>query len=304
MSESDPAGDFDPYTASPQQLVDEFVGLLDVEPIDTDLYRGAQLHGGRGRIFGGQVIAQALAAAEKSVGDDRTPHSLHAYFTRAGDENFPVIYRVTRDRDGRSFSTRRVIAQQKGRPILSMAVNFQVPEEGLHHQFDMPDAPPPEDLISELDFWKAHEDRIPEAFRWMMLRPRPIEMRPCEDYRPHDGAKREPVSKLWIKAVAPLPDDPAIHRAALAHASDARLMGTSMLPHGVDWQSGGMQTASLDHALWLHEDFRIDEWLLYVMDSPWSGHARGMNRGQIYTRDGRLVASVAQEGLIRQVDRG
>ena len=147
MSESDPAGDFDPYTASPQQLVDEFVGLLDVEPIDTDLYRGAQLHGGRGRIFGGQVIAQALAAAEKSVGDDRTPHSLHAYFTRAGDENFPVIYRVTRDRDGRSFSTRRVIAQQKGRPILSMAVNFQVPEEGLHHQFDMPDAPPPEGSI-------------------------------------------------------------------------------------------------------------------------------------------------------------
>ena len=295
----EPTRTFDPYEATPEQLVENFVALLDVEELDTDLYRGARMPGGRGRIFGGQVIAQGLAAAERTVEDERSPHSLHAYFMRPGDEDFPIIFRVVRDRDGGSFSTRRVIAQQRGRPILSMAVNFQLPEDGLSHQSDMPDVPDPDDLESELDRMRRHADEIPEKMRWMMLRPRPFDMRPVEEYDHRQPTKHPPVSHIWFRTVAPLPDDPAIHRHALAHASDSRLLGTSMLPHGVSWTTHNMQTASLDHALWLHEDFRADDWLLYATDSPWSGHARGFNRGEIYTRDGRLVASVAQEGLIR-----
>lgn len=298
----EPTRAFDPYAATPQELVANLVALLDVEELDRDLYRGARLPGGRGRIFGGQVIAQGLAAAERSVEEDRTPHSMHAYFMRPGDEDFPVIYRVVRDRDGRSFSTRRVIAQQKGRPILSMAVNFQIAEDGLAHQAAMPDVPGPDELVTELDHWRAHEDKIPEKARWMMLRPRPFEMRSVDPFLPGVPEPREPVSCVWFKTVAPLPDDPAVHRHALAHASDSRLLGTAMLPHGVSWHTHNMQNASLDHSLWLHEDFRADEWLLYAMDSTWAGHARGFNRGQIFTQDGRLVASVAQEGLIRVRD--
>ncbi|MCA1750045.1 MAG: acyl-CoA thioesterase [Parasphingopyxis sp.] len=295
----EPTRNFDPYQATPQELVANFVALLDVEELDTDLFRGARMPGGRGRIFGGQVIAQGLAAAERTVEDDRAPHSLHAYFMRPGDEDFPIIFRVVRDRDGGSFSTRRVIAQQKGRPILSMAVNFQIPETGLSHQAPMPEVPDPDSLESELDRMKRNEDKIPEKMRWMMLRPRPFDMRPVEGYDHREAEKHPPVSHIWFRTVAPMPDGPAIHRAALAHASDSRLLGTAMLPHGVSWTTHNMQTASLDHALWLHEDFRADEWLLYATDSTWSGHARGFNRGQVFTRDGRLVASVAQEGLIR-----
>lgn len=295
----EPTRTFDPYEATPEQLVENFVALLDVEELDTDLYRGARMPGGRGRIFGGQVIAQGLAAAERTVEDARSPHSLHAYFMRPGDEDFPIIFRVVRDRDGGSFSTRRVIAQQRGRPILSMAVNFQLPEEGLSHQAPMPDVPDPDSLESELDRMRRNADQIPEKMRWMMLRPRPFDMRPVEEYDHRQPTRHPPVSHIWFRTVAPMPDDPALHRAALAHASDSRLLGTSMLPHGVSWTTHNMQTASLDHALWLHEDFRADEWLLYATDSTWSGHARGFNRGQIFTREGRLVASVAQEGLIR-----
>ena len=303
MSDPEPTRTFDPYKATPEELVGNLVALLNVEELDTDLYRGARLPGGRGRIFGGQVIAQGLAAAERTIDDKRLPHSLHAYFMRPGDEDFPIIFRVVRDRDGRSFSTRRVIAQQKGRPILSMAVNFQIPEEGLSHQAEMPDIPPPEELISEIDFWRQNAESIPEAARRMMLRPRPFDMRAVEPWSPGRPEPREPVSHVWFKTIAPLPDDPAVHRHALAHASDSRLLGTAMFPHGVSWHTHKMQSASLDHSLWLHEDFRADEWLLYAMDSTWAGHARGFNRGQFFTRDGRLVASAAQEGLIRVLDK-
>jgi acyl-CoA thioesterase-2 len=288
---------------TPEELVGKLVDLLTVEEVDTDLYRGPRLPGGVGRVFGGQVIAQALVAANLSVDEDLIAHSLHAYFMRPGNEDFPIIYRIERDRDGRSFSTRRIIALQKGKPILNMAANFQRPEDGLTHQFAMPDVPPPEDLQSEADYWREHAAEIPEAFRKRVLRQRSIELRPAERRHPTKPEKSAPASATWFRTVAPLNGDQRLHQAVLAYASDMTLLGTSTLVHGINWMSHpGLQMASLDHSLWLHEDFRADEWLLYATDSPWTGHARGFNRGQIFTQDGKLVASVAQEGLMRLRD--
>lgn len=285
---------------TPEALVEQLVQLLDVEQLDTDLYRGARQPGGVGRVFGGQVIAQALQAAQRSVDGAKAAHSLHAYFMRPGDEDFPIIFRVVRDFEGRSFATRRVIAMQKGQPILNMAASFQLAEEGLHHQQPMPDVPPPEELKTDREIREAIADRIPEKMRRFMLRPRPIEIRPVDPDDWFEPQKRPPFQASWFRLAAPIGDDPAMHRAILAYASDMTLLGTAMLPHAVSWTTGNMQTASLDHALWLHEPFRADEWLLYAADSPWSGHARGFNRGSFYTRDGRLIASATQEGLIRQ----
>jgi acyl-CoA thioesterase-2 len=284
---------------TPQELVAQLTTLLDVEEIDTDLYRGPRLPGGVGRVFGGQVIAQALQAAQRSVEGAKTAHSLHAYFMRPGDENHPIIFRVVRDFEGRSFANRRVIAMQKGQPILNMTASFQTPSEGLHHQDAMPDVPDPDDLRSERELREQIRDQVPEKFRRFFLRARPIEIRPVNPRNWFAPDKIEPVQHSWFRVVAPLPDDLALHRAMLAYASDMTLLGTCLLPHGVSWMTGDVQTASLDHAIWLHEQFRFDEWLLYTTDSPWAGHARGFNRGKIYSRDGRLVASVAQEGLIR-----
>lgn len=275
----------------PDALVEQLIALLDVEELDTDLYRGARKPGGVGRVFGGQVIGQGLQAAQRSVGGGKIAHSLHAYFMRPGDEDHPIIYRVVRDFEGGSFSTRRVIAMQKGQPILNMAASFQRPEGGYHHQDEMPDVPGPDDL--------AARGEVSERMRIFLARVRPIEIRPVTPGQLGPPAKAGPVQHSWIRVAGRLPDDPALHRAVLGYASDMLLLGTSMLPHGVDHMMDHMQTASLDHALWLHEPFRCDEWLLYTTDSPWAGHARGFNRGRIYTRDGRLVVSVAQEGLIR-----
>jgi len=284
---------------TPQELVTQLTTLLDVEEIDTDLYRGPRLPGGVGRVFGGQVIAQALQAAQRSVDPDKTAHSLHAYFMRPGDENHPIIFRVVRDFEGRSFANRRVIAMQKGQPILNMTASFQTPSDGLHHQDAMPDVPDPDQLRSERELREQIRDQVPEKFRRFFLRARPIEIRPVNPRNWFAPDKIAPQQHSWFRVVAPLPDDLALHRAMLAYASDMTLLGTCLLPHGVSWMTGDVQTASLDHAIWLHEPFRFDEWLLYTTDSPWSGHARGFNRGKIYARDGRLVASVAQEGLIR-----
>ena len=285
---------------TPEELAAMLVTLLDVEEIDTDLYRGSRQPGGRGRVFGGQVIAQALQAAQRSV-EGKDAHSLHAYFMRPGDENFPIIYRVTRDFDGRSFATRRVVAVQKGQPILNLAASFQMPEEGLHHQDAMPDVPGPETLKSERELRLAIADQVPEKYRdFFTRRQNAIEMRPLYPRSWFAPEKRAPSNAAWFRTAAAIGDDPAVHRAALAYASDMALLATSMMPHGVNWLMPEMQTASLDHALWIHEPFRADEWLLYTTDSPWAGHARGMNRGSIFTQDGRLVASTAQEGLIRR----
>lgn len=281
------------------EIVAELVALLDVEELDVDLYRGPRQPGGVGRVFGGQVIAQGLQAAQRSV-EEKIAHSLHAYFMRPGSEDHPITYRVVRDFDGGSFATRRIIAMQRGTPILSLTASFQREEGGLHHQDVMPDVPDPDGLRSDLDLRLERIDAIPERLRAFLLRRRPIELRPCFPRDWVDAVKADPVWHCWFRTLSPLPDDPTIHRAVLAYASDMALMGTSMLPHGVNWQTPGMQTASLDHAVWLHEPFRADEWLLYSCDSPWTGHARGFNRGRIFTRDGRLVASTAQEGLIRK----
>ena len=285
--------------ASSQVLVDQLVRLMNVEQIDTDLYRGARQPGGRGRVFGGQVIGQALTSAMRSVEPGRVAHSLHAYFMRPGDEQLPIIYRVERDFEGRSFATRRIIALQGGQPILNMAASFQRPADGLAHQAEMPSAPSPETLESEAAIFRRDQDLIPERMRPFLARARPIEVRPVEPRSLARPTKRAPYYLHWFRAAAPLGDDLDVHRAVLAFASDMGLLGASMLPHGVSWVSSAIQTASLDHALWFHEDFRADDWLLYATDSPWSGHTRGFNRGQIFSRDGRLVASVAQEGLIR-----
>lgn len=284
---------------TPEELAAGLVTLLDVEEIDVDLYRGSRQPGGRGRVFGGQVIAQALQAAQRSV-EGKDAHSLHAYFMRPGDENFPIVYQVTRDFEGRSFATRRVVATQRGQPILNLAASFQTPEHGLHHQSAMPDVPAPESLKSERELRLLVADQVPEKFRdFFMRRQNAIELRPLYPRNWFAPEKRAPSNAAWFRTAAGIGDDPVVHRAALAYASDMALLATSMMPHGVNWLMPEMQTASLDHSLWIHEPFRADEWLLYTTDSPWAGHARGMNRGSIFTRDGRLVASAAQEGLIR-----
>ncbi len=288
---------------TPATLVADLVDLLDVEEIDTDLFRGRRSTGGVGRVFGGQVIAQALQAAQRSTptdtGSPKVAHSLHAYFMRAGSEDHPIIYRVVRDFDGKSFATRRVIAMQRGTPILNLAASFQTPEDGFVHQDSMPDVPDPETLPTEADIRAQAAENVEERFRKQLTRARPIEIRPVFPRQWFDPQPAPPLQHSWFRAVAPLGDDAAMHRAVLADASAMALLGTCMLPHGINWTTPGFQTASLDHALWLHEDFRADDWLLYATDSPWAGHARGMNRGSIFARDGRLVASVAQEGLIR-----
>jgi len=290
-------------TPTPTDLAAKLVRLLDVEQLDTDLFRGPCGDDGFGRVFGGQVIAQGLQAAQRSVDDEgqasKIAHSLHAYFMRPGAEDHPIIYRVVRDFDGKSFATRRVVATQRGVPILSMTVSLQRPEEGLTHQDAMPEVPAPEELKSDLEIRTAMIDRIPERFRGNFLRPRMVEIRPTEPRDWFNPVKGAPRQASWFRAIAPVADDPALHRAILAYASDMTLLGTGLRAHGVHWMTHKLQTASLDHAVWLHEPFRADDWLLYVCDSPWAGHARSYNRGQVFARDGRLVASTAQEGLMR-----
>jgi acyl-CoA thioesterase-2 len=292
--------DMEARATDPAGMIAQLEALLTVEELDRDLYRGARQPEGRGRVFGGQVIAQALMAAARSADPDRLPHSLHAYFMRPGDEQIPIIYRVNRDLDGGSFSTRRVVAFQKGEPILNMAASFQKLEKGLTHQFDMPDVPLPENLPSEAEERLKYADRVPEKFREFFVRPRPFEIRHASPWSPLETEPQEPVQHVWFKTVAPVSGGPDMHRAMLSWASDMNLLGTTMRPHGLSWTQPGVQTASLDHALWFHGDVRVDDWLLYSTDAPWSGRGRGFNRGMIFTREGRLVASVAQEGLMRK----
>ncbi|MEA1942413.1 MAG: acyl-CoA thioesterase II [Pseudomonadota bacterium] len=287
---------------TPQELADGLVTLLDVEELDVDLYRGPQNPGGKGRVFGGQVIAQALMSAVASVDPERVAHSLHAYFMRPGDENFPIIYRVERDYDGGSFSNRRVIAMQRGKPILNMTASFHRKEGGLEHQAEMPDVPAPETLPTEAEHIRKYEDKLDPALFKFLTRDRPIEIRPVEPWSHIDPEPRAPARNIWFKASGDIGGNQLLHRAVLAFASDMALLSTCMQPHGVSWLTRKMQSASLDHAVWFHDDVRMDDWLLYTTDSPWSGGARGFNRGQLFTRDGRLVASTAQEGLIRLRD--
>ena len=280
-------------------IVEALIDLLDLEPIEVNLVRGQSPADSWQRVFGGQVIGQALVAAQRTVEPDRRCHSLHAYFIRPGDPRVPIVYEVDRARDGRSFTTRRVVAIQHGRQIFNMAASFQVEEGGFDHQFPMPDIPGPEDLPTELDLRAKVLDRVPERMRDRFLRPRPIELRFVEPPSYFDSEKRDPVSHVWFRAVAPIGDDVALHQCVLAYASDMTLLDTSINPHGVSWMDGKVQSASLDHAMWFHRPFRADEWLLYAQDAPSASGARGFNRGNIFTREGVLIASVTQEGLIR-----
>lgn len=283
-----------------QRLLSDLVDLLALERLDRDLFRGDSQDLGWGAIFGGQVLGQALSAAAQTAPTDRPVHSLHGYFIRAGDLRRPIVYSVDRLRDGRSFSTRRVDAVQEGEAIFSLEASFQVEEEGVEHQDLMPEVPPPEALRSERDLALPLADRLPAAFRAIATAERPIEIRPVEPRNPLAPTAAEPRRHLWVRAIDQLPDDPALHRYMLAYASDFSFLGTALDPHGVSWLTPGMQVASLDHAMWFHRPFRFDDWLLYAVDSPSASGSRGLVRGQFFDRAGRLVASCAQEGLIRR----
>lgn len=288
---------------NPEQLVAELVLLLDLEPRGGDLFIGRKQKEGTGRIFGGQAIAQALGAARRTVPMDRHTHSLHAYFLRSGSDDYPIEFRVKRDLDGRSFSNRRVVASQNGEPILNLIASFQKPQKGPHHQHPkMPDVPPPEDLKPDAEYRREMAEQLEEGpMKRLMLRPRPFDFRSIEPRDWLDPQKGEPRAHCWMRTASALPDDPPIHRSVLAYTSDFQILSTALHPHGLSFHKGEVKAASLDHAVWFHEDFRADDWLLYVTDSPWAGLARGFGRGQIFSRDGRLVASVAQEGMLRDV---
>ena len=287
--------------------VESLVKLLHLETLSEDVFRGVSPEDGRKRIFGGQVLGQALAASERTV-SGRDCHSLHAYFLRPGNPALPIVYEVERSRDGGSFTARRVVAKQNGLTIFTMASSYQVPEPGFEHQSTMPEVPMPEQLATERELRAVMAADLPPEFRAWLMRERPIEIRPVEPLQHFtqkaiDGHRQDkfpPRLVLWLRASGKLPDDPALHRAVLAYASDLSIIASSLLPHGMMLGSPQMQTASLDHALWFHRPFRADEWLLHVQDSPSASGGRGFNRGSIYTRDGTLVASVAQEGLIRR----
>ena len=280
--------------------VRELLDLLDLEPLEVNIYRGRNRDIGTGRVFGGQVLAQALVAARRTVDEPREAHSLHGYFILPGDLKAPIVYFVDRLRDGSSFSTRQVTAIQHGRAIFNLSASFHIAESGYEHQTTMPDVPPPEELANELHLIRAMADRIPDALRQIVTQDRPIDFRPVSPIDPFHPEKRAPVRHMWLRAIERLPDDPLTHQAVLAYASDYGLLGTALLPHGVPPRSPALQLATLDHAFWAHRPFRADEWLLYAMDSPAAAGGRGFTRGAFYTQDGQLVASVAQEGLMRR----
>lgn len=290
-----------------------FIRLLTVSREGDDAFTGRMQPDGIGRVFGGQVIAQALQAAQATAPDGLEAHSLHAYFLRGGKEGLDIDYATARDFDGRSFANRRVVASQtdedgKPRPILNLTASFQRPEDGLaHDDVTMPDVTPPEDLKSDMEMRhklvESAGDKMSEAQRNLVLRPRPIDMRTVDRLHWMNSEPREPRAHSWFRTVAPLPsieENPALHRAVIAYASDYTLLGTSALPHGLSWMRGELVGASLDHAIWFHRPARADEWLLYATDAPWSGGGRGFNRGRIFNRQGELVASVAQEGMMRR----
>ncbi|MCH7822066.1 MAG: acyl-CoA thioesterase II [Proteobacteria bacterium] len=282
-------------------VLDDLITLLELERIEDNIFRGDSRDIGSAQVFGGQVLGQALSAAQHTV-DGRVAHSLHAYFLRRGDMAAPIIYEVDRARDGGSFSNRRVVAIQHGRPIFNLAASFQNPEPGIEHQAVMPDVLDPEELRDIIDVEAELLDKMPAKLRRHMTDKRPFVVRPVPQA---DAAKSmPPVRCVWLRTVDTLPEDLALHQNLLAYVSDYELLGVSTLPHDLPFGQGAIIMASLDHALWFHREFRIDRWLLYAMDSPNASGARGFSRGQLFSEDGSLVASTAQEGLVRVVEPG
>lgn len=280
--------------------MDGLVATLDLEKLEENLFRGLSPQVGWQRVFGGQVIAQALVAAQRTVSEDRLVHSLHAYFMRPGDPAIPIIYEVDRIRDGKSFTTRRVVAIQHGKAIFSLSASFQRDEGGFDHQIPMPNIPTPEELKFEGATLERYLKDAAEPIRRYWLRPRPIEFCPAFPDEYFSRNKREPGQCIWVRTTGPVPDDRRLRSAVLAYVSDMTLLDTSLYAHGTSVFDQKIQAASLDHAMWFHRDFQLDDWLLYMQDSPSASGARGMTRGSLYSRSGVLIASMAQEGLIRK----
>jgi acyl-CoA thioesterase-2 len=280
------------------QLLDDLIKVMTLERLEMDLFRGQSRDIGSPQVFGGQVLGQALVAATATA-EDRTVHSLHAYFLRRGDFNSPIVYEVDRALDGKHFSSRRVVAIQHGRQIFNMSASFQSAEAGLEHQIPMPDVPSPDSLPDMEAHYRVMADRLPPVARRMLEQKRPFEFRPVHPPDPMRRDKSPPFKYVWFRAVDTLVDDEALHRCLLAYVSDFHLLDTALKPHGVSMISPKLVIASIDHAMWFHRKVRVDDWLLYAIDSPSASGARGFTRGSIFARDGRLVASAAQEGLIR-----
>ncbi|MGY4362904.1 acyl-CoA thioesterase-2 [Bradyrhizobium sp. i1.3.1] len=276
--------------------------LNDLEPerIATDRFSGRSLNLKWGYVFGGQFVAQALSAAQQTVREDQAAHSVHGYFLQAGDERKPVTYKVERIRDGKSFATRRVDAIQDDRTVFTLTASFQREEAGLEHQDLMPPTSGPEGLLSQAQIARKYLDSQPGAAGEQLSFERAIEIRPVDPIDILNPKEKPPLCSVWYRALGTLPDRPAVHRALLAYVSDMNLFSTAMRPHALTWASPGVQSTSLDHSIWFHRPFRMDEWLLFVMDSPSTSGARGLARGRFFTQDGRLVASAVQEGLIRK----
>jgi acyl-CoA thioesterase-2 len=278
-----------------QAAVDDLIELLDLEPIEVNIFRGVSPKDDRQRVFGGQVAGQALVAAARTVDGDRLVHSMHAYFLRPGDPSIPILYEVDRIRDGRSFTTRRVVAIQHGQAIFNLSTSFQVPEEGLEHDFEMPEVPPPDGLPDR----RARMARFADKLGDLLDKPQAIDTR-VVDWDFDDRAEAlPPYQRVWLRADGQLPDDPLLHTIVLTYASDMTLLDTALLPHGGSWFEPTLFMASLDHAMWFHRPFRADQWLLYSQDTPNATSGRGLARGLVFTQEGTLVASVVQEGLIR-----
>jgi len=282
-------------------VLEDLITLLHLERIEDNIFRGDSRDIGSAQVFGGQVLGQALSAAQHTV-DERVAHSLHAYFLRRGDMTAPIIYEVDRARDGGSFSTRRVVAIQHGRPIFNLAASFQRPEQGLEHQAAMPDVPGPDGLRDLFDVPDDLLEKVPMKMRRFLTEKRPFEFRPVEPVNFLEPEARPPRKHCWIRAVDRLPDDLGLHQNLTAYVSDYELLGASTLPHGLSFGTGNVIMASIDHALWFHREHRIDDWLLYAIESPNASGARGYSRGQLFTADGTLVASTTQEGLVRVID--
>ncbi len=281
------------------KVLDDLLNLLTLETIEDGLYRGQSQDLGFGAVFGGQVIGQALSAAKETLPPERVSHSFHSYFLRPGDAKKPIVYDVENIRDGKSFSARRVQAIQYGKPIFYMTASFQQQEQGFEHQDVMPQVPGPEGLVSDLDIYREHEELIPAPLRNKFICEKPIEMRFVTPYNPFKPEKDEPKRYVWLKANGNMPADTRVHKYLLAYASDFNFLPTALQPHGVSFAQPNMQVATIDHAMWFHRDFRMDDWGLYAIDSPSASGQRGLVRGQIYTRDGVLVASTIQEGVMR-----
>ena len=280
-----------------QHAVDALVELLDLEPIEVNIFRGLSPDEDRQRVFGGQVAGQALVAAARTVEPGRSVHSLHAYFLRPGDPTVPILYEVDRIRDGRSFTTRRVVAIQHGRAIFNLQSSFQVHEEGLEHEAPMPEVPEPETLP---DFSTRMAPFAEQMGLWYH-RPRPIDTRHVDPISPGRSEPLPPFQHVWLRADGTLPDDPVLHACVLTYASDMTLLDTALRPHGGSWEDEGIFMASLDHTMWFHRPFRADEWLLYDQDTPSASGGRGLGRGSIFTSRGHLAVTVVQEGLIRVI---